>query len=92
MYITFCFESDVDTRLLVVGNGILIATDPAHPEEAIVLLGTERDDRAGDAEGFSDFQRREGSIEECALGVQKGVRAVEEEVVNRHGSARFVAG
>ena len=82
----------MDTGLLVVGNWSLIATDPAHPEKAIVLLRTESDDHTGDAEGFSDSQRREGGIEECALGVEECVRAVEEEVVDGHGSEGYVSG
>lgn len=90
--ITLSFESDMDTSLLVVGNWSLIATDPAHPEKAIVLLRTERDDRAGDAERFLDSQRREGGIEECAFGVEECVRAVKEEVVDGHGSGGSLSG
>ena len=88
--ITLSFESDMDTSLLVVGNWSLIATDPAHPEKAIVLLRTERDDHACNAEWFLDSQRRESGIEENAFGVEECVRAVEEEVINRHVAAKFV--
>ena len=92
MNITFCFEGDMDPGLLVVGNRSLIATEPTHPKKAIVLLGAERDDYAGNAEGFLDSQRCEGGIEECAFRVEECVRAVEEEVVDGHGSGGFVGG